>query len=481
MTPWALLYYLYDLSSFCIRVFMLFYLPLKHSPTTATSWLLAVYLWPWPVAVLYAVFGSTSLPAERALRHEKLLSSIEKDSMSFRTLVQVPRPDLPEDLCRFAGLGRTMSNMNVTGGNDFKIFTENEDFLSQLAGDIETSQTSVNLLYYIFSLNKVTEPLFAALERAAGRGVSCRLLVDAVGSKKFLKRAAKRLREKGVRVEMALEPRIFRKSPITARYDLRNHRKIAVIDGLVGYTGSHNVIDCAYDGKAKGRQWHDLTLRLTGPVVSQLQGVFTEDWYVETGELLSIEGNFPTPLRTGNAVIQSVPSGPSYPLQNYQRLVVSALHRARKRIVITTPYLIPDDELLHALETATLSGVKVQLLVPERGDQFIVGSAAKAYYDELLAMGVAIHLYPDGILHSKTMTVDDDLAFVGTSNFDIRSFALNFEINLVLYGFVETEAIRSVQRDYLTCSRRLTSEEWGELPSYRRAVYGIMKLFSPLL
>lgn len=481
MTFGTVLYYLYDISSLIIRVVMLFYIPVKHAPATATSWLLAIYIWPWPVALLYAAFGSTSLPAERTARHEGLLSSIEEDSRGFRSLMQYPSPELPEALCRFADLGKKLSNMDVTGGNEFQIVTEAEDFLRRLASDIEGARTSVNLLYYIFVRNSVTEPVIAALERAAKRGVSCRLLVDAVGSKKFLKKDAKRLRDEGVKVEMALEPRIFRKSPITARYDLRNHRKIAVIDGLVGYTGSHNVIDASYEGKAKGREWHDLTLRLTGPVVAQLQGVFTEDWYVETRELLARERNFPEPIRSGDSVLQTVPSGPSYPLQNYQRLVVSAIHASRKRIVITTPYLIPDDELLHALETASLSGVKVQLVIPERGDQIIVSNAAKAYYDALLSMGVEIHLYQKGILHSKTMTVDDDLAFVGTSNFDIRSFALNFELNLVLYGHEETFAIRSLQEEYLALSRQLSAAEWSEQPPFFRFVYGITQLFSPLL
>jgi hypothetical protein len=204
-----------------------------------------------------------------------------------------------------------------------------------------------------------------------------------------------------------------------------------------------------------------------------------EDWYVETRELLPTERVFPRPERTGRAILQTVPSGPSYPLQNYQRLVVAALHGAKKRVVITTPYLIPDDELLHALETAALGDVRVQLVIPERSDQFLVGSAAKAYFDVLLDMGVEIYLFQAHILHSKTMTVDHSLAFLGTSNFDIRSFALNFELNLVLYGTDETSAIRMAQERYIAESRRLTAEEWSRRPRALRVVHGVTKLFSP--
>ena len=153
----------------------------------------------------------------------------------------------------------------------------------------------------------------------------------------------------------------------------------------------------------------------------------------------------------------------------------------KKRVVITTPYLIPDDELLHALETAVLGGVRIQLVIPEKSDQFLVGNAAKAYFDALLEAGVEICLFQDGILHSKTMTVDHDLAFLGTSNFDIRSFALNFELNLVLYGRGETEAIRKAQDVYIASSRRLTAEEWMERPRAFRVLHGVTKLFSPLL
>jgi cardiolipin synthase len=216
-------------------------------------------------------------------------------------------------------------------------------------------------------------------------------------------------------------------------------------------------------------------------VVLQLQGVFMEDWYVETRELLPTEQVFPRPERTGQAIVQTVPSGPSYPWQNYQRLVVAALHGAKKRVVITTPYLIPDDELLHALETAALGDVRIQLVIPERSDQFLVGSAAKAYFDVLLDMGVEIYLFQENILHSKTMTVDHSLAFLGTSNFDIRSFALNFELNLVLYGTEETSAIRMAQERYIAESRRLTAEEWNGRPRVLRVVHGVTKLFSPLL
>ncbi|NLM71529.1 MAG: cardiolipin synthase [Synergistaceae bacterium] len=476
-----LLYTAYDISSIVIRLVMLCYIPQKHTPSAATAWLLAVYFWPWPGFLLYSFFGSATLPEKRTERHEKMLLGLEEGRRSFRCLFDDEAHWLPEDLVRFGALGRKLGDMCVTRGNEFLLIEDEKEFIRSLSADIDGAKETVHLLFYIFARDRMTEPLFRSIEAAVARGVKCRVLVDALGAKSFLKRDAKALRERGVRVEKALPPKLFRRTPTTARYDLRNHRKIAVIDGCVGYTGSHNVIEPSYGGKAGGLEWKDLTLCLRGPVVLQLQGVFLEDWFVETGELLETSEAFPVPELTGDAVVQTVPSGPSYPWQNYQRLVVSALHGARKWVVITTPYLIPDDELLHALETAVLGGVRVQLVIPEKSDQFLVGNAAKAYYGALLDSGVEIYLFSEGILHSKTMTVDHDLAFLGTSNFDIRSFALNFELNLVLYGRGETEAVRKAQHAYIASSRRLTREEWGERPTVVRVIHGITKLFSPLL
>jgi cardiolipin synthase len=481
MTIGMLLYSAYEISSLLIRLFMLCYIPQKHTPSTATAWLLTIYFWPWPGFLLYSLFGSTSLPQERIDRHETLLRSLDDDKRLFRRIFDDEAHWLPDDLVRFGELGKKLGDMCITRGNDFLLIDREKEFIRLLTEDVESARSSVHLLFYIFVRDTMTEPLFRALEEAAARGVKCRVLVDALGAKAFLKRDAQRLRDAGVRVEKALPPRLLRRTPTTARYDLRNHRKIAVIDGRIGYTGSHNVTEPSYGGKAKGLLWRDLTLRLVGPVVLQLQGVFMEDWFVETRETLLSDEAFPAPEFVGDAVVQTVPSGPSYPWQNYQRLVVSALHGAKKRVVITTPYLIPDDELLHALETAVLGGVRIQLVIPEKSDQFLVGNAAKAYFDALLEAGLEIYLFHDGILHSKTMTVDQDLAFLGTSNFDIRSFALNFELNLVLYGRGETEAIRKAQDGYIASSRRLTSDAWKERSRAVRVLHGVTKLFSPLL
>jgi cardiolipin synthase len=302
-----------------------------------------------------------------------------------------------------------------------------------------------------------------------------------LGSRSFLRKDAPALIEAGIKVVGALPLSIFRRNPLSARFDLRNHRKIAVVDGRLGYMGSHNMIEPSYGGKARGLLWKDLTMRVEGPEVLQLQRVFMEDWYVETLELLDERAGDIHFSYTGEHILQTVPSGPSYRTENYQRLVVTALHSAYREVIITTPYLIPDESLIEGLEVAALNGASIKLVIPRRSDQFFVGKAARAYYDFLMAKGVRIFLYDDGVIHAKTMSVDGDLCFFGSSNFDIRSFALNFEINCVIYGKRSVAGVIAEQRKFLDASEELFMEEWEKRPFLLKAVEGVAKLMSPLL
>jgi cardiolipin synthase len=303
------------------------------------------------------------------------------------------------------------------------------------------------------------------------------VLMDAVGSRQTLKTLAVEMKASGVDVRAALPVSLLRRQ--AARFDLRNHRKLAVMDGCIAYTGSQNIVDASYGHKDLA--WHDMMVRIEGPNVLTLQVVFLQDWYFETDEILDSDDIFPDPVLTGDIPMQTLPSGPNYPTENYHRLVVDAIHAARKRVVITTPYFVPDDALMQALEIAVIRGVTVDLITPERCDQILVGAAARSYYECLLSANVNVHLFTDGLLHSKTVTIDDDLALIGTSNFDIRSFALNFELNLLLYCQRATAALRARQDEYIAQSYPLQLKQWQARRPYKQVFEGIAQLFSPLL
>jgi cardiolipin synthase len=293
----------------------------------------------------------------------------------------------------------------------------------------------------------------------------------------MFKRLAHKMIAEGVEVHEALPVGLFRRR--MARIDLRNHRKLAVIDGRVGYTGSQNIVDAGYG--RKDLAWYDLMVRLTGPILLELQSVFVSDWYFETEKTLERSEYFPSPTLTGSVPVQTLPSGPTYPTENYQRIVVAALYASERRVTITSPYFVPDAAFMQAIQTAILRGVEVEVVVPSRCDQVLVGAAGCSYFEDLLEMGVKLYLYDKGLLHAKTMCVDDAIAFIGSSNFDIRSFALNFEINLLFYGPEVAMQLHAQQRCYMADATLLTAERWAERPAMKKFFQNIARLLSPLM
>ena len=470
----------FSVVSFIIRISSLLLIPRRHSPSTAAAWLLVILFWPWPGIIAYSFFGTNVLSKRRMERHKAALSRLQ----DFRDRLRAhhpgaARPMLPPSLAATANLAENLGYLNVVHGNSARCITSAEEFIEALAAEIDSATSEVSLLYYIFNDDTYGRKVIDACRRAARRGVTVRMLLDSVGSREFLLSALRSdIRKDGVSVVEALPVRFYRVK--AARFDLRNHRKLAVIDRRVAFTGSHNVTDPSY-GRSDKMLWKDFSLRLEGPVVRQLESVFIEDWFVETGELLDTPHLFGPARPSGDACLQTVPSGPSYPTENYQRLIIASIIGAQQQVTITTPYLIPDEGMLQAIEVARLRGVRVRLVTPARSDQIIVGYASRAYYGEFLRRGVDLWLYRDGLLHSKTMTVDDNLGFVGSSNFDIRSFSLNFEINMILYGVRENLALHRIQGLYICNSHRLTAEEWQKRGHVSMALESVTKLFSPLL
>jgi cardiolipin synthase len=279
-----------------------------------------------------------------------------------------------------------------------------------------------------------------------------------------------------VEVHELLAFHLFRRG--AARFDLRNHRKIAVLDGSVGYVGSQNLVDPCFK---KGLTFEELVVRVTGPVVIQLQAVLLADRFFETETELNRSELFPEPVLAGVSPAQVLPSGPTYQWENTHRLLVSLIHAAQKRVVITTPYFIPDDALLLAMQTAVMRGVEVHLVVSRQVDQLLVGLAQKSYYEDLLEGGIQVHRYYRHFLHAKHLSVDDAVALIGSSNIDIRSFALNAEVSLLVYDPGVVAALRAIQEQYFAYSERLTKEQWAARPLYAKVLQNSARLVDSLL
>jgi len=467
----------HEVGSWLIRVSMLLVIIRRHRPQSALVWLLVIFFSPWVGLALYAFLGSNRLPQKRVDQHKRFLERIDALRGRFNGSPGITRPQLEPAFASTVRLAQRLGHMSVLGGNHAEILCENDEFLDRIIADIDGATHHVHALYYIYGDDAAGRRFADALIRAERRGVACRLLVDTVGSWGMLTRMAPELARAGVEVFEALPVGFFRRG--MARWDLRNHRKLVLIDGQIAFTGSHNMIEPSYGTRTL--EWHDLSVRLTGPVVSQLQAVFVADWYFETDDLLEDPAFFPENPARGGIAAQVIPSGPNYPTENYQRLVVAALHGAQKHVTITTPYFVPDESLLSALETAALRGVEVNLIVPQVADQLVVGAAAQAYYEELLNWGVNLYLYQPALVHAKTMAIDDAVAFVGTSNFDIRSFSLNFEINMAFYSAAFAGELRKRHEGYIENSARLALDAWDARPASHRIVQNLAKLFSPLL
>lgn len=449
----------------------------RRQPKSAMAWLLVIFFIPWVGLVLYIFIGRNRLPQRRIGIHSRLLTELQTVRNRFKNHPHIVHPHLNQDQISTVTLAQRLGYMPILGGNDMELISGSEDLINKLIADIDIAKYHVHLLFYIFTDDETGRRVADALYRAVKRGVTCRVLVDAVGSRTMIKTLGDHMKNQGIELYPALPVNVFRQ--FMARIDLRNHRKLAIIDCEIAYTGSQNITNPGYGHKDLA--WRDLTVRLTGPVVLELQAVFISDWYYETDEILKGKDIFPKPKITGSIPVQTLPSGPNYPMENYQRMVVAALHSARQKVTITTPYFVPDEAFLQAIQVAILRGVKVELIVPQKSDQKVVGAATCSYYDDMLDFGANLYLFTDGLVHAKTMTIDNDISFIGTSNIDMRSFSLNFEINMVLYGLDVTEKIRIEQNKFKDKSVKLTNEVWRNRSLLRRVFQAIAKLLSPLL
>ena len=324
-----------------------------------------------------------------------------------------------------------------------------------------------------------------ALIRAQGRGVKCRVLIDDLGDTGFKKPIVPRLRAGSVEVHLMLPMEMVGKE--WSRPDLRNHRKIVVVDGQVGFTGSQNIIDHDYHKSGnikKGLHYIELVARVTGPIVVQLDAAFRTDWYSETRVVLTRdtapEVAF-APVKTGEVLCQVLPSGPGFENDNNLKLFVALFHAARQKITIANPYFVPDESLMVAITTAAQRGVEVTLIVSEIGDQFLVYHAQRSFYEQLLQAGVKIYRYKSPVLlHAKHLSIDDDIAVIGSSNMDPRSFQLDLEVTLICYDKGVVTDMQVVFTDYLRHSAPLRLNEWETRPASAKFFDNLARLTSSL-
>jgi len=463
-------------AEWAVRIAMIVVVPFRRSPEAAKGWLLLIFFEPAIGIALYLLIGRPTPPAWRMQRHVEFM---ELSKPVYERLGRDPNifhPQLGPTLDHAVTLAANLGRLPILGGNTAEILADYDGTIDRLIADIDMANDHVHLLFYIVADDATTARVVEALGRAVDRGVVCRLLADSLGSRPDFGRMLPRLLAAGILAEETMGVGFFRRR--TGRIDLRNHRKIAVIDGRIAYTGSQNLVDATFK---RGLTFEELNVRLSGPIALELQAVFVEDWYAETGEALGDPRYFPEPRITGEVTAQTLPSGPGYPRENNQRLIVSLIHAAASRIVITMPYLVPDEALLQALQTAVLRGIEVTLVVPLQMDQILVHLAQRSYYDELLGSGVRICRYGKRFLHAKHVTIDDRIGWIGSSNLDVRSFALNAEIVVLLYDAGVCASLAREQARYLRDGQMLDPAGWSKRQGVVKVAENLARLLGPLL
>lgn len=463
----------------------------KLAVSTTLAWILILFAVPYVGIGLYFLFGDYLLGQRRMRAGTRVRSYYQKHYGIAANEVERGELWAPP---HFIALSRAMAEHTgfpITVGNSLEILQDAGDMLERIAIDIDNAADTCFFEFYIVEPEGRVEPVLEALARAAERGVDCRLLADQFGSKALFRSDwVKRLEHSGVKVTASLPVTLLKS--FSQRTDLRNHRKLITIDQTVGYLGSFNLIDPKhFKQHEKVGEWVDLMMRLEGDIVDSIGCVFNSDYLfdvmgdgVDFTDPDSWKGlpNVAKPCHNdGDVALQLLPSGPEMRDSTVYEWVVSAIFAARNRVSIISPYFIPDEAILLALTAAVKRGVDVEIILPEKIDSQLARFASNAVYDELLSEGVKIARYHDGLLHTKAMLIDSDIAMVGTVNMDMRSFYLNLELSLIVLDESVVKQLDSVRRTYLKRSTPLTLSDWRKRGSVRQLIENVARLASPIL
>lgn len=472
---------------FLVKVAAVGIVPEKRNPSTAQAWLLLILVIPVLGIPLYLMLGS---PFVRGRRHEVQ----EEATIAFAEATEA-WPTLPagveveEHFSQIVTMNRALTNLPASTGTCLGVHHDYSASFAAMTAAVERAESVVNVEFYAQAWDEETDAFFSALVAAAERGVAVRVLADHLGSLKYHRL---RLIDRRMTAAGAHFYRMLPINPLRGRFrrpDLRNHRKLLTVDGREGFVGSQNLIGRHY-GSARnarvGREWVDLMMHVSGEVVDSLDAIFATDWLAESGEviddvLVRLREYTVRPVGGEVNAFQVVPSGPGYPGEPSMRMFTQLVNNATTSVRLVSPYFVPNEAFLESLKSAVLRGVDVELLVPEKADQFAVHHAQQSYFRELLEAGVRLYRFPrPKVLHAKLMIVDGAYAYFGSSNMDIRSFMLNFEVSMLVFAGDAVERLDAVIDTYEESSSVLTLEQWMERPIVVRYFDNVFRLTSAL-
>lgn len=492
-------YYLFSsflfIADFAIRIGFSTRAVLKKRPYGVTiAWLIVILLLPFVGAIIYLLLGENRISEKRAERAQKTLKHYQAWLHSLHDRSPVKWQTINPECQPLNRQAYKLIGIPAMADNELELITSPEEIMRSIIADIEQAQSTCHMQFYIWHDGGMADDVVSALIHAADRGVKCRILLDSIGSRDFLRgKNAEKLRLAGVKVVESLPAGVVK--AFFARIDIRNHRKIVVIDGTIAYTGSQNMVDPNFFKQEEGvGKWVDMMVRIKGPVVECISGTFINDWFLETdtdqSRIKSLQEDIAYIRQTadvypgkkaGEVAVQLVPSGPGLVPDAIHKLLITTIYAARDELIMTTPYFVPDDTLLTAIKSAAERGVNVRIILPQKNDSKLIQFASQAHFEDLLKSGVNIFLFNGGLLHSKTITVDGDFSLFGSVNLDMRSFWLNFEATLFIYNTTFTKAIREKQKQYEQQSHHLELKDLSARPLTVKFKENVALLIGPLL
>ena len=484
ITDSTLLYLFHPL---IVVLFALRIIWVRRPPGVALAWILIVTIMPVVGICSYLLIGERPSGRTRKQRIEALSPMYADMTALFDARFPDGISAIEHRFQTMARLAEHHGGMPPLPGNQLTLFADAPTILHGMVKDIDSAQQRCDVEFYIWNPGGIADDVGNALIRSAHRGVTCRVLLDELGSSTFWKSDwPHRLRSAGVQLVKACAINPLRLQ--FGRADLRLHRKIMAVDQHIAWTGSLNLVDPAFFKQDAGvGEWVDAMIRVVGPAASALTNVFESDWAVESGNIpgfsqfLDQMRATEVPPPVGDLMVQAVPSGPSYKVANMSHVLLSAVLEAREEVILTTPYFVPDDALFQGLQTAACRGVQVTLIVPQRVDSTLVRYASRSYMADLMSAGVKIQQFTGGLLHTKSLVVDRRFTLFGSVNLDMRSLRLNYEITLMIYDDKFSSQVHHLQRRYLEQSVPIDATAWADRPLLERLKENAAQLMSPLL
>lgn len=446
------------------------------------AWFVVVLALPYIGVIIYWMFGEIHLGKHIIREHLGVINQLHEAYPEVLGDPQTLQDNIAIENQAAFRYGAAVTGFNTTIGNQAELMPSAEAARARMIEDFEAATDHIHVLYYIWLTDKTGIDTAKALARAAKRGVTCRAMVDGMGSRKMIGSALwKEMKEAGVQLSVALPFSNILKTLLFSRIDLRNHRKITVIDGKITYCGSQNCADPEFRVKPKYAPWIDIMLRFEGPVVAQNQMLFASDWITANPETPLTAFKYDTSKRSDGFPAQVFSDGPTQRRGSTPQFLTTLISQARHQLIISTPYFVPDYSLISSLCATAYRGVEVIMIFPQKNDSFVVAATSRSYYWELLQAGVKIYEFKGGLLHAKTLTIDGDITLIGSTNLDLRSFDLNYENNIVLSDRAITAEVRRRQYDYINHSDAVTQDQVRAWTVMKRIWNNVVATIGPIL